>query len=84
MSLLNMSKNTATSKVIELMQEVTRTLGAEREIPEITNRNGGFITVEAIQVRITNNKARFPDWDFYTRTCQQTQKKIIGARSLKS
>ncbi len=79
-----MTQKTATSAVIALMNQVICTMGAEREIPEIENRNGVPITVEAIQVRITNNKARFPEWDFYTRTCQQTQKKIIGARPVRA
>ncbi len=78
-----MKKNTATYAVIELMEIVTKAGGSEIPVPEICNRNGLPVTHESIMVRITNNRARFPDWDFYTRTCQQTHKKIIGARSLK-
>jgi len=70
----------AAQQIIELMSSVLSEQAKEVYIPTITNRNGDVVSNESILVRITNLKRAFPEWVFYTRTCQQTQKKIIGAR----
>ena len=78
-----MKRKTAAASVIELMENVANGHGKEIFVPDIFNRHGVPVTQESIMVRITNNRPRFPLWDFYTRTCQQTGAKIIGARSIK-
>lgn len=78
-----MKQKTAAARVIEMMEIVANRHGAEMFVPDICNRHGVPVTHESIMVRITNNRPRFPMWDFYTRTCQQTGAKIIGARPIK-
>jgi hypothetical protein len=74
---------TAIEQVKNLMTEVVVCQEKELPIPEIRSRNGEVVSDESILVRISNLKLAFPDWSFYTRTCQQTQRKIIGARPVK-
>jgi len=70
-------------QIYELMLKVAGNDGAEHEIENITNKHGHDADFSSIKSRITNIKTKFPLWDFYTRTCPQTQKKIIGARQVK-
>lgn len=70
----------ASDQVIELMRDVLRSELKEVYVPEIQNRNGQLISENSLMVRITNFKKAFPDWVFYTRTCQQTCQKILGAK----
>jgi len=74
---------TAVQQVYEVMKEVVICTEKEMPIPEIRSRNGEIVSHESVLVRISNLKLAFHGWDFYTRTCQQTQKKIIGARPVK-
>lgn len=78
-----MINKTAIEQVKNLMTEVVVCQEKELPIPEIRSRNGEVVSDESILVRISNLKLAFPDWNFYTRTCQQTQRKIIGARPVK-
>lgn len=78
-----MINKTAIEQVKKLMTEVVVCQEKELPIPEIRSRNGEVVSDESILVRISNLKLAFPDWNFYTRTCQQTQRKIIGARPVK-
>jgi len=66
------------------MKAVTASDEKEQIIPEIVSRSGATVSDESIKVQITNLKRGFPGWNFYTRTCQQTNKKIIGARKIEA
>lgn len=78
-----MINKTAIEQVKNLMSDVVACAEKELQIPEIRSRNGEVVSDESVLVRISNLKLAFPGWNFYTRTCQQTQKKIIGARPVK-
>jgi hypothetical protein len=67
-------------QIYELMSKVANNDGAEHEIEKITNKHGKDADFNSIKSRITNIKNSFPMWNFYTRTCPQTDKKIIGAK----
>jgi hypothetical protein len=71
---------TAIEQVKTLMVEVLLCTEKELPIPEIRSRSGEIVSHESVLVRISNLKLAFPEWNFYTRTCQQTQKRIIGAK----
>lgn len=78
-----MTPKTAVEQVKNLMREVIAADEKELPIPEIKSRQGEIVSDESILVRISNLKLAFPEWSFYTRTCQQTQRKIIGAKPAK-
>jgi len=72
---------TATAKIIDLMKSAAIGDGTEIYIPVvIASRSGAVSSESSILVRINNLKPMFKGWSFYTRTCMQTGRKILGAK----